>query len=113
MVASDTGKRRGWRVALGALVLGTAIAGFGAAPALAHDDDDEDEGWHGGWEHRDRDEDRDRDAWRRHEWQEREEREHQGWAGYGYYAPPPVVYVPPRAYSYYPEPSLNVYIPLR
>ena len=111
MMASNTGKRRGWRVALGALALGTAIAGVGAAPALAHDGDN---GWHRGWDHRDRD----RDDWRRREWREQawrehERREHSGWFGYSYYAPPPVVYAPPPAYGYYPSSSLNVYIPLR
>ena len=113
MMASNTSKRRGWRVVVGALALGTAIAGIGAAPALAHDGDD---GWHRGWEHRDRD--WDRGDWRRQEWREQERREHerrehQGWFGLGYYAPPPVVYDLPPAYAYYPPSSLNVYIPLR
>ncbi|HLG86368.1 MAG TPA: hypothetical protein VKZ79_04145 [Alphaproteobacteria bacterium] len=110
MVSSNAGKRRGWRIALAALALGTvAAAGIASAPAKA------DEGWHRGWERH--------EGWRHdHDW----DRHWHGWGwgwrqpryyGYGYYAPPPVVYEPaPPPVVYAPQPyygSLNVYIPLR
>lgn len=84
----------------GVVLVLAAAALFGSAfvPALADD--------------RDHDRGHDRD----HERRERvvhERREHR------YYAPPPVVYAPPRAYyapppvMYQPMPSFNVVIPLR
>jgi hypothetical protein len=114
MVSTNTGKRRGWRIALAALTFGTiAAAGIASTPAKA------DEGWHRGWERhegwrRDHDWDGDR-HWRGWGWGWHQPR-YYGYRTYGWYdppvyepAPPPVVYGPP---AYYPG-GLSVYIPLR
>ena len=101
----SVGKRRAWRAILGAAAIATVLGGFGASTAQAHDWDDHRGGWdhdRGGWGHDDwRGRGWGHDDWRRH-W----ERDHWVYGGYGggwgYYAPPRVVYVPPRPVPVYP-----------
>ncbi|MDB5394378.1 MAG: hypothetical protein JWM91_1884 [Rhodospirillales bacterium] len=109
---ADRGLGKGctWRMVLGAVALGTVVAGAALAPSAKADgwardqrgypyrvrEDYRNHDWYRGREH---------EAWRHHEWRERHRYDD------GYYAAPRVHY-PHQYQGYYPG-SFNITIPVR